>query len=339
MKAVAYSIKPFEKEYLAKANEKKHDITLISNALSPDTAIYADGKDAVIVFTNDDVSAGVIKKLAKSGVKYIVTRSTGTDHINKEAAAQLGIKIANVPSYSPQAIAEHAVAMAFALNRHLVTADQHSHHFDFRNDELIGFNFSGKTVGLIGLGNTGKAVAKIFNGLGCKVIACDPYFPENIQDVESVSFDELLIASDIISLHLPLTPATKHIIKRETIERMKNGVMLINTSRGALIRTTDVISALKSGKIGYLGLDVYEFEKGLFFEDHEGDMVKDPLLHSLLNYPNVLITPHQAYLTKEALQEIADQTIKNLDLWQQNKCVGKACVCQKDCKAIDKVQL
>ncbi|GAA3990730.1 2-hydroxyacid dehydrogenase [Mucilaginibacter dorajii] len=339
MKAVAYSIKPFEKEYLAKANEKKHDITLISNALSPDTAIYAEGKDAVIVFTNDDVSAVVIEKLAKSGVKYIVTRSTGTDHINKEAAAQFGIKIANVPSYSPQAIAEHAAAIAFALNRHLVTADQHSHNFDFRNDELIGFNFSGKTIGLIGLGNTGKAVAKIFNGLGCKVIACDPDFPEDIPNVEPVSLDVLLITADIISLHLPLTPATKHIVKRETIEKMKNGVMLINTSRGALIRTTDAIAALKSGKIGYLGLDVYEFEKGLFFEDHEGDMVKDPLLHSLLNYPNVLITPHQAYLTKEALQEIADQTIKNLDLWQQNKCVGKACICQKDCNAVDKVQL
>ncbi|MGF7039701.1 2-hydroxyacid dehydrogenase [Mucilaginibacter lappiensis] len=334
MKAVAYSIKPFEKEYLAKANEKKHDITLISNALSLDTAIYADGKDAVIVFTNDDVSATVIEKLAKSGVKYIVTRSTGTDHIDKDAAAKFGIKLANVPSYSPQAIAEHAVAMAFALNRHLVTADQHSHHFDFRNDELIGFNFAGKTVGLVGLGNTGKAVAKIFNGLGCSVIACDPNFPENLHDVKCVSFDKLLTTSDIISLHLPLTAATKHLIKRETIDKMKRGLMLINTSRGALIRTTDIIVGLKSGKIGYLGLDVYEFEKGLFFEDHEDDLVKDPLLHSLLNYPNVLITPHQAYLTKEALQEIADQTIKNLDLWQLDKCVGKACVCQKDCRTI-----
>ncbi|MDB5144982.1 MAG: hydroxyacid dehydrogenase [Mucilaginibacter sp.] len=334
MKAVAYSIKPFEKEYLAKANEKKHDITLISNALSPDTAVYADGKDAVIVFTNDDVSSQVIEKLAKSGVKYIVTRSTGTDHIDKEAAAQFGIKIANVPSYSPQAIAEHAVALAFALNRHLVTADQHSHNFDFRNDGLIGFNFRGKTVGLIGLGNTGKAVAKIFQGLGCKVIAFDPAFPEDAPYVKPVALDELLITADIISLHLPLTPSTKHLIKRESIDRMKSGVMLINTSRGALIRTTDVLAALKSGKIGYLGLDVYEFEKGLFFEDHEDDLVKDPLLHSLLNYPNVLITPHQAYLTKEALQEIADQTIKNLDLWQLNKCVGKACVCQKDCRAI-----
>ncbi|SDD77384.1 D-lactate dehydrogenase [Mucilaginibacter pineti] len=334
MKAVAYSIKPFEKEYLAKANEKKHDITLISNALSPDTAIYADGKDAVIVFTNDDVSAVVIEKLAKSGVKYIVTRSTGTDHIDKEAADKFGIKLANVPSYSPQAIAEHAIALAFALNRHLITADEHSHSFDFRNDELIGFNFSGKTVGLIGLGNTGKAVAKIFYGLGCMVITHDPAYQGDIPYVKSVPFDELIITADIISLHLPLTPATKHLIKRETIDRMKSGVMLINTSRGALIRTTDVLAALKTGKIGYLGLDVYEFEKGLFFEDHEDDLVKDPLLHSLLNYPNVLVTPHQAYLTKEALQEIADQTIKNLDLWQSNKCVGKACICQKDCRAV-----
>jgi D-lactate dehydrogenase len=337
MKAVAYSIKPFEKEYLAKANEKKHDITLISNALSPETAIYADGKDAVIVFTNDDVSATVIEKLAKSGVKYIVTRSTGTDHIDKDTAAKYGIKIANVPSYSPQAIAEHAVAMAFALNRHLVTADQHSRHFDFRNDELIGFNFSGKTVGLIGVGNTGKAVAKIFNGMGCRVIAYDPAFPSDLPYVLPVSLDELLMTADIISLHLPLTPDTKHTIKRETIDRMKRGVMLINTSRGALIRTTDVIAGLKSGKIGYLGLDVYEFEKGLFFEDHERDIIKDPLLHSLLNYPNVLVTPHQAYLTKEALQEIADQTIKNLDLWQLNKCVGKACVCQKDCRTVKEI--
>ncbi|AMR33556.1 hydroxyacid dehydrogenase [Mucilaginibacter sp. PAMC 26640] len=336
MKAVAYSIKPFEKEYLAIANGKKHDITLISNSLSAETAVYAEGKDAVIVFTNDDVSAAVIEALAGYGVKYIVTRSTGTDHIDKEAAARFSIKLSNVPSYSPQAIAEHAVALAFALSRQLVKADQHSHNFDFRNDELVGFNFAGKTVGIVGLGTTGKAAAKIFNGMGCNVIGFDPVPPADLPYIQPVSLDDLLVASDIISLHLPLLPETAHLIKRETIAKMKGGVMLINTSRGALIRTTDVIAALKSGKIGYLGLDVYEFEKGLFFEDHENDKNKDPLLHSLLNYPNVLITPHQAYLTKEALQEISNQTIKSLDLWQLNKCVGKACVCQKDCKAIIK---
>jgi len=173
MKAVAYSIKPFEKEFLAKANQKKHDITLISNPLNFDTAAYAAGKDAVIVFTNDDVSATVIDKLKAEGVKYIVTRSVGTDHIDTERAAKHGIKLSNVPSYSPKAIAEHAAALAFALNRKLVKADHNSRNFDFRNDDLIGFNFSGKTVGIIGLGQTGKEVAQIFTGLGCRVIGYD----------------------------------------------------------------------------------------------------------------------------------------------------------------------
>jgi D-lactate dehydrogenase len=332
MKAVAYSIKTFEKEYLAKANQKKHDITLISNPLGPDTVIYAEGKDAVIVFTNDDVSAPIIEKLAALGIRFIVTRSAGTDHIDKNAAAANGIKIANVPSYSPQAIAEHSVAMAFALNRQVVKADQNSHDFDFRNNDLIGFNFSGKTVGIIGMGSTGQAVAAIYNGLGCQVIGYDPDFPRNLRNVKPVSLENLLSTSDIISLHIPLTPATHHFIRRETLDKMKNGVMLINTSRGMLINTADVLAALKDKKVSYLGLDVYEFEKGLFFEDHKRDLVKDPLLQSLMSYPNVLITPHQAYLTKEALQEIADQTIKSLDLWQLDKCVGKACACSKECK-------
>jgi D-lactate dehydrogenase len=335
MKAVAYSIKPFEKEFLAKANQKKHDITLISNSLSLDTAVYAEGKEAVIVFTNDDVSALVIKKLAVLGIKYIVTRSVGTDHIDKEAAGRYGIKLSNVPSYSPQAIAEHAVALAFALNRQLLKADKNIHNFDFRNDDLIGFNFSGKTVGIIGMGQTGRAAASIFNGMGCKVIGYDECFPQDSKNVKSETLSALLELSDVISLHLPLTPSTTHLINRDTISKMKNGVMLINTSRGELIKTTDAITALETGKIGYLGLDVYEFEKGLFFETHADDKEKDQLLTELMKHPNVLITPHQAYLTKEALQEISNQTIKTLDLWQMNKCVGDACISDKDCKKND----
>ncbi|CAN5130807.1 2-hydroxyacid dehydrogenase [soil metagenome] len=332
MKAVAYSIKPFEKEYLAKANQKKHDITLISNPLGPDTAVYAEGKDAVIVFTNDDVSAPVIEKLASLGVKFILTRSSGTDHIDKNAAARYSVKIANVPSYSTQAIAEHSVAMAFALNRQLVKANQHSHEFDFRNDDLIGFNFAGKTVGILGMGATGQAVASIYHGLGCHVLGYDENFPRSVKHVRSVSVENLLSSSDIISLHLPLTPTTRHFIQKETLDQMKNGVMLINTSRGMLINTVDVLSALDSRKVAYLGLDVYEFEKGLFFEDHKKDLIKDHLLQNLMKHPNVLITPHQAYLTKEALQEIADQTIKSMDVWQQGKCVGKACPDSQNCK-------
>ena len=332
MKVVAYSIRSFEKEFLSKANQKKHDITLISNPLGLDTALYAEGKDAVIVFTNDVVSASVVKRLAELGIKYIATRSAGTDHIDREAAAKYGIKIANVPYYSPEAIAEHAVALAFALNRKLIKANEHSHHFNFTNNGLMGFNFSGKTVGIVGLGNTGLASAAIFKGLGCQVIGYDLHFPDSDTFIKHVSLPDLYAHSDIISLHVPLTPATKHVINWDTLNQMKDGVMLINTSRGALIKTTDVIQALYAGKIGYLGLDVYEFEKGLFFEDHEHDAIKDNLLEELMRFEQVLVTPHQAYLTREALQSIADQTITNLDQWQQNKCVGKACACAKSCQ-------
>jgi D-lactate dehydrogenase len=338
MKAVAYSIKPFEKEFLAKANQKKHDITLISNSLSLGTTIYAEGKDAVIVFTNDDVSAPVIERLAALGVRYIATRSAGIDHIDAAVSAKYHIKVANVPSYSPQAIAEHTAALAFALNRHIVKAEQHSRNFDFRNDELIGFNFNGKTIGLIGLGNTGLAVANIFKGMGCNVVGFDTTFPGNAENIEQVDLETLLSSADIISLHLPLTPGTNHFIDKKALDKMKNGVMLINTSRGALINTTDVVQALESGKVGYLGIDVYEYEKGLFFEDHEKDILKDPLLAKLMGHPNVIVTPHQAYLTKESLQEIANQTIKNLDLWQSNKCIGDACICAKECKTKDKIE-
>jgi D-lactate dehydrogenase len=337
MKAVAYSIRSFEKEFLAIANQKKHDITLISNPLNLSTVNYAKGKDAVIVFTNDDVTAGVIEELARLGIKYIITRSTGTDHIDKHAATLHNIKVANVPSYSPQAIAEHSVALAFALNRRLIRADKNSHQFDFRNEELIGFNFYGKTVGLIGLGHTGLAAAKIYGGLGCNVIGHDPYVKGDVNGIKLVLLDTLLAESDIISLHLPLTEDNKYLICEETLSRMKDGVMLINTSRGGLICTTDVLAALQSGKLGYLGLDVYEHEHGLFFEDHTDDHHKDTLLQMLLVCDNVLITPHQAYLTKEALQEIANRTIESLDKYQIKKCLGDACICAQGCrvKAID----
>lgn len=340
MKVVAYSIKSFEKEFLAKANGKKHDITLISNALNSQTITYAAGKDAVIVFTNDDVSAPVIHRLADLGVRFIATRSVGTDHIDHVAAALRGIKLANVPNYSPQAIAEHTVALALSLSRHLTKTNELVHNFDFRVDELVGFNFYGKTVGLIGLGNIGRATANIFAGLGCKVIACDSNNDAFTKHIQSVSMDELLSQSDIISLHVPLTPDTKYIINKATLSLMKKGVMILNTSRGGLLDTADVLDALESRKIGYLGIDVYENEHGLFFEDHHQDTDRDATLEALLAYPNVLVTPHQAFLTSEALQQIADQTIKNLDLWQADKCVGKACICAKDCKnvvSIDKI--
>lgn len=316
MKAIVYSTKSVEKDLLIKANNNKHDITLISNALNTETSCYAKEKDAVVVFTSDDVNAPVINKLSALGIKYIITRSVGTDHIDKETAKKLGIEVANIPAYSPQAIAEHTVALALALSRHLIQANQQCRHFNFCLDHLTGFNFYGKTVGLIGLGHIGTATASIFNGLGCKVMGYDIQ-PHHIKNVEFVDLPTLYRESDIISLHTPLTPDTRHLINEATLLQMKNGVMIINTARGDLIKTTAALDALKSGKIGYLGLDVYEYEKGLFFEDHEADEVRDALLSKLMNYPNVLISPHQAFLTKEALEEIATQTINILDRWHQ----------------------
>lgn len=332
MRVVAYSIKGFEKELLAKANRKKHDITLISNALSQETAAYAEGKDAIIIFTNDDVSAPVIHQLADLGIKYIATRSVGTDHIDRETAAERNIKIANVPSYSPQAIAEFAVTLALALNRKLLISAEQSRNFNFTIDSQIGFNFHKKTVGIVGLGHTGLAAASIFKWFGCRLLGFDPAPISTPGFIERIDLETLFKESDIISLHAALVPSTHHLINAQTISKMKKGVMLINTSRGALIKTEDALKALESGQIGYLGLDVYENEKGFFFFDHQHSGKRDPLLERLMEHPNVIVTPHQAFLTREAVEEIAVQTIHVLDLWQKDKCIGRSCACTDECK-------
>jgi len=332
MKAVVYSIKNYEKEYIAKANQKKHDITLIANSLNVETANFAEGKDAVIVFTNDNLSAEVITKLKSYGIKYIATRSTGTDHIDRKAASAVGMKIANVPNYSPQSIAEQAITLILALNRKVNLAYNQSKKFDFRLTNLQGFCLHGKTVGLIGFGNVAKALAYILNGFGCKILVYDPYVNHFPKHVSPVSLEDLYSKSAIISLHVPLNQETHYLINQNTIAQMQNGVMLINTGCGALVNTIDVISALSSGKIGYYGADVYENESSLFFEDHQTDIHKDTILLQLMSFSNVIITPHQAFFTQEALQEIANKTIHNLDNWQNGKCVGKACACANSCQ-------
>lgn len=319
MKAILYSTKAVEKALIIQANNDKHELIFTNRPLNTETIPYAEGAEAAVVFTNDDVTAPVIRKLAARGIKYIATRSVGMDHIDRIAAEESGIKIANVPAYSPQAIAEHAVALALALSRHLVQAVNQCLEFNFSLNHLTGFNFYGKTVGLIGLGHIGKAAIPIFKGLGCKILGYDIHPQQNLLDLEEVELDRLYKQADIISLHIPLDAQSKYIINQTSIEKMKTGVMIINTARGALIKTTDVLIALKEGKIGYLGMDVYENEKGLFFEDHETDQVRDPVLLELMHMPNVLITPHQAFLTKEALQEIAIQTISSLSDWENNR--------------------
>lgn len=316
MKTIVYSTKIVEKDLLISANHNKHDMVLIADDLNVSTTNLAAGKDAVVVFTSDDLAAPVIHKLSEIGVKYIVTRSAGTDHIDKEAAKKFGIKVANLPSYSPEAVAELGVALALTLSRQLIRADKQCRHFNFCLDRLVGFNFHGKTVGLVGLGHIGSATASIYNGLGCKVLGHD-ILHKNIKNVTMVDLQTLFRSSDIISLHTPLSPLTRHLINETSLLEMKDGVMIINTARGDLIDTKAALEALKSGKIGYLGLDVYEFEKGLFFEDHEVDGVRDALLSELMKFPNVLISPHQGFLTHEALKEIAMQTINILDRWDQ----------------------
>lgn len=317
MKAIVYSARRNEKDILMKANAEKHELSWQLAPLNLDTVRYAAGQQAVIVLANDEVSCSVVAKLAEHGIKYILTRSAGTDHIDFQAASRHQIEVKNVPNYSPYAVAEHTLALSLALSRHLIEANRNCRAYDFSLSQLTGFTLHGKTVGIIGLGRIGKVTGKIFYGFGCKVLGYDSDPAVMCKDTERVNYKDLLKESDILSLHVPLNDATFHMINKETIKDMKNGVMLINTARGALVRTTDLLDAMDSGKIGYYGADVYEFEKGLFFEDHETDQVRDALLSRLMDHRNVLVTPHQAFLTVEALIDIARYTIQGLDDWEK----------------------
>jgi D-lactate dehydrogenase len=321
MKVAVFSIKAYEQPFLERSTRKPLKLTFMSDSLSVETVSKAKGFDAISVFTNDDLPAEVLEKLASYNIKHITTRAAGYDNVDLDSAKQLGIKIANVPEYSPYAIAEHAIAMILALNRKIVQADKNIKDYDFRLDRLIGFDLHGKTAGIIGSGKIGGIVLKILHGFGCNLLACDLNPDAELQKigVKYVELKELLNKSDIISVHSPLNPSTKHLIDREKIAQMKDGVMIINTSRGSVLKTVDIIEGLESKKIGYLGLDVYEFEKGLFFFDHRDDTPKDQLFSHLQSFKNVLITGHQAYLTQNALQNIADTTIDNLICWSSKK--------------------
>jgi D-lactate dehydrogenase len=321
MKVLVYSTKDFENLYLKRANKKKHEVTYIEEALNVNTAGLSYSFDAVVVFTGDDVSTPVIEKLYECGIKFIAVRAVGYDNIDIKRANELGIRVANVPEYSPYAIAEHAVALMLALNRKLLIADSQVRQHNFSVSKLVGFDLHEKTVGIIGTGRTGGIVAKILHGFGCKLLGYDIEMNKdfiNNYDLNYVDLKALCQASDIITIHTPLNTATKYLINKELLAEMKQGVMLINTARGAIINTQDVIEALDTGKIKYLGIDVYEKEKGIFFYDHSSKKVKDDLLNKLMEYQNVIITPHQAFATNEALSNIADTTFYNIDCWSAN---------------------
>lgn len=326
MKAIVYSTKTFEKELLAKANFKKHDITLISNPLNIETVSYAEGKDAVIVFSNDDLSTPVINKLAEFGVKYISTRSGDVENINQSTAAKYGIKIAHAPC-TTESVAEYVLTLVLALSRKLIPTGSENPDLNALNS----FNLKGKTIGLIGYNPTGIATARIFKSIGCHILIADESITKKPEYGQVCDLDYLLQNSDIISLHISFINATDHIINRDSLSKMKPGVMLINTSRGGLLHMPDVLEALKSGQLGYLGIDSSGNEALFLTEEKKDSSVRNPVLKQLINLPNVIITTNQACFTKESIEEIAFQTIKNLDNWQAGKCVGQACACSNGC--------
>lgn len=320
MKVFVYSARPYDQPTLQEA-KGKHELLFTEKRLTQETAFYADGCDAVALFTSDDASAPVLEKLNKCGVKYIALRSVGFDHVDLRKAEELGIHVANVPEYSPYAVAEHAVAMLMALNRKLIRGQQLMQLQDFRIDSLKGFDIHGKTVGVIGTGKIGLAFSRIMLGFGAKVLAFDPVKnPEALQlGITYVPLEELLKRSEVVSIHCPLSPATKYLISTPQFNLMKPGAILVNTSRGGVVNTTDLITALDNGKLGAACLDVYEFEKGLFFEDHSNDIIRDPMFARLKNFKNVLVTSHQAFLTSDAIDQIASTTISNLDCWEDKR--------------------
>lgn len=318
MRILFYSTGDYERSYLSDANQDMHDIVFTPLRLVADTVNMARGFDAVSVFTSDELSAGVIAQLKGFSVKYIAIRATGFDHVDLVAAARMGISVSNVPGYSPESIAEHAVALMLALDRKLLQADKRVRRYNCSINGLMGFTLHGKTVGIIGAGKIGKAVARILHGFGCRLLAYDLQQNEAFASafqVEYVQLEELCSRADIITLHTPLSNATKYLVNSSLIALMKKGVMLINTARGALVKTGDVIANLESGQIGYFGMDVYEKEKGLFFFDRSNNPPVDEDLKKLLSFPNTIITPHLAFATEEAIATIAETTMAAFHSW------------------------
>ncbi|CAH0529697.1 2-hydroxyacid dehydrogenase [Vibrio hippocampi] len=283
--------------------------------LNKKTVPMATGCEVVCVFVNDDLSAKVLTALSELGVKLVVLRCAGFNNVDLDAAKSLGIQVARVPAYSPEAIAEHAVGLMMTLNRQFHKAYQRTRDANFSLEGLVGFNFHGRTAGIIGTGKIGQATIRILAGLGMKVLCYDPYPNEIVTELggEYCDLDTLIRQSDVISLHCPMTKENYHLLNADAFSKMKDGVMVINTSRGELVDSSAAIEALKQAKIGSLGLDVYEGEKALFFQDKSNDVITDDVFRRLSACHNVIFTGHQAFLTREALHNIADTTLSNVD--------------------------
>ena len=324
MKIALFSAKNYDKEYFDRINiHRNYSITYFEAGLNKNTANLTQGFDGVCVFVNDNLDKETIEKIAANGVKIIALRCAGFNNVDIPAAHANNIKVVRVPAYSPEAVAEHATALILTLNRKTHKAYNRVRESNFSLERLTGFNLHNKTVGVIGTGIIGRAFCNIMLGFGCHVMAYDIYESDELKQkgVKYTGLDKLLKQSDIISLHCPLTPETKHIINKSAFNKMKNGAMLINTGRGALINTKDAIKALKDGKLGYLGIDVYEQETNFFFRDLSQVIMQDEVFARLMTFPNVLVTAHQAFFTSEALEQIAIITLNNLADFENGKAL------------------
>ncbi len=316
MKVAIFSTKPYDQRFLEAANaHAAHELVFLEDRLNARTATLAGGAEAVCAFVNDDLSAGALRVLADQGIKLIALRCAGFNQVDVKTAEAFGISVRRVPAYSPYAVAEFTIGLMLTLSRKYHRAFNRVREGNFGIDGLLGFDLHGRTVGIVGTGRIGVLTAKPLAAMGCRVLGCDPF--HNAEFAENggayVSFEDLLARSDIISLHCPLTPESYHLFNAQTLAKTKTGVMIVNTSRGALIDAVAMVEALKRGQVGFLGIDVYEQEADIFYEDLSGEILQDDVLQRLLTFPNVLVTSHQAYFTDTALLNIARTTIENLD--------------------------
>ncbi len=326
MKIAIFSTKPYDREFLEAANARQHEMTFFEPRLTIETASLADEFDAVCVFVHDKLDRETLQVLKDGGTNLIALRCAGYNNVDLEAAREMEIGVVRVPAYSPYAVAEHAMGLILTLNRKFHRAFNRVREGNFALEGLLGFDLHGKTIGVVGTGRIGLCFIRIALGFGSRVLVFDPQPSNELKtlDVQLVEMPQLLHESDIVSLHCPLTPQTHHLMNAQTLSQMKRGAMLINTSRGALVDANAVIESLKSGQIGALGLDVYEEEDAVFYEDRSGQIIGDDTLMLLLSLPNVVITGHQAFFTREALENIAQTTIGNLNQWNESGACDNA---------------
>ena len=337
LKIAFFDAKEYDRQSFIGANkDSEFDITFLETRLTPDTYKLAEGSDVVCVFVNDDINSFVIDQLYSMGIRLIALRCAGYNNVDVEYAYGK-VHVVRVPAYSPYAVAEHAMALLLTSIRRIHKAYIRTKDFNFSLEGMTGFDLHGKTVGVIGTGKIGRIFINICRGFGMNVIAYDK-FPATDSGIEYVSLDELWARSDIISLHCPLTDENRHMIDSSTIEKMKKGVVILNTSRGALIDTEALVEGIKSRKIGAACLDVYEEESNVFFHDYSNHIVNDDVLARLISMPNVIVTSHQAFLTAEALNNIADTTLSNIrEFFETGRCANEVCYkCGKiaDCRQL-----